>query len=38
MTTSYTDLIGHISAEMGQLRKEIPDTMRGFSTMAQAAT
>ena len=38
MTTSYTDLIAHISAEMGQLRKEIPDTMRGFSTMAQAAT
>jgi AhpD family alkylhydroperoxidase len=38
MTTSYVDLISHISAEMGQLRKEIPDTMRGFGAMAQAAT
>lgn len=38
MTTSYVDLISHISAEMGQLRQEIPDTLRGFGALAQAAT
>lgn len=38
MTTSYTDLIAHISGELGQLRKEIPDTLRGFSAMAQGAS
>ena len=38
MTASYVDLISHISAEMGQLRQEIPDTMRGFGALAQGAT
>ena len=38
MSTSYLQLTRDISAEMAKLRQEIPDTMRGFSTMAQAAT
>ena len=38
MTTSYVELTRDISAEMGKLRQEIPDAMRGFSALAQAAT
>ena len=38
MTSSYVDLTRDISAEMGKLRQEIPDVMRGFGALAQAAT
>ena len=37
MTQSYLDLTREISAGIQQLRAEIPDTLRGFSAMAQAA-
>ena len=37
-TTSYPDLTDGISKQIGQLRKGIPDTMKGFSAMAQGAT
>ena len=37
-TTSYPNLTAGISKQIGQLRKGIPDTMKGFSTMAQGAT
>lgn len=36
-TTSYPELTGAISRQMGHLRKEIPETMKGFSGMAQGA-
>ena len=36
-TTSYPDLTGAITKQVGQLRKDIPDTMKGFSTMASGA-
>ena len=38
MTTSYRELTRDISAELGHLRTEIPDTLRAFSALAQAAT
>ena len=38
MSTSYLQLTRDISAEMAKLRQEIPDTMRGFSAMAQGAS
>ena len=38
MTTSYVELTRDISAEMAKLRQEIPDAMRGFGALAQAAT
>ena len=38
MTTSYVELTRDISAEMAKLRQEIPETMRGFSALAQGAT
>lgn len=37
-TTSYPALTEAISAQVGQLRKGIPGTMKGFSAMAQGAT
>ena len=36
-TTSYPDLTAAISRQVGTLRKDIPDTMKGFSGMAQGA-
>ena len=37
MTTSYLALTQEVSAQVAQLRADIPETMRGFSAMAQAA-
>lgn len=36
--TSYHDITRTTSAQLASLRADIPDTMRGFSAMAQAAT
>ena len=36
--TPYTDLTRSISTDLGKLRGEIPDTLRGFSALAKAAT
>ena len=36
-TTSYPDLTNAISKQIGTLRKDIPETMKGFSGMAQSA-
>lgn len=36
-TPSYPDLTDAISRQVGQLRKDIPATMKGFSAMAQGA-
>ena len=38
MTKSYPDITKRISSNMKVLRKDIADTMHGFSAMAQAAT
>ena len=38
MQKDYADICKHISSNLGQLRKGIPETMRAFSAMAQAAT
>lgn len=38
MSKSYPDITKRISENMKALRKGIPGTMEGFSTMAQAAT
>jgi len=38
MTKSYPDITKRISSNMKVLRKDIADTMQGFSAMAQAAT
>lgn len=38
MSKSYPDITKRISAHMKALRKDIPDTMQGFSALAQAAT
>jgi AhpD family alkylhydroperoxidase len=35
---SYQDITRTTSAQLASLRADIPDTMRGFSAMAQAAT
>jgi AhpD family alkylhydroperoxidase len=37
MSTNFRALSGEISATLSQLRADIPDTMRGFSAMSQAA-
>lgn len=37
MTKNYRDIIQSISAGSRQLRKDIPETMQGFSALAQAA-
>ena len=36
-TTSYPELTNAISNQIGNLRKDIPETMKGFSGMAQGA-
>lgn len=36
-TTSYPELTNAISKQIGNLRKDIPETMKGFSGMAQGA-
>lgn len=36
-TTHYPDLTTAISRQVGSLRKDIPETMKGFSGMAQGA-
>lgn len=36
-TTSYPELTNAISKQIGALRKDIPETMKGFSGMAQGA-
>ncbi|QNP60169.1 carboxymuconolactone decarboxylase family protein [Paenacidovorax monticola] len=38
MTPSYRELTQQTSAQIARLRADIPDTLRGFSAMAQAAT
>ncbi len=38
MTKEYKNIIGDISTYTAELRKLIPDTMAGFTTMAKAAT
>lgn len=38
MTKDYTAITQRISSNMKVLRKDITDTMQGFSAMAQAAT
>jgi AhpD family alkylhydroperoxidase len=38
MSKSYPEITQRISANMKALRKDIPETMQGFSAMAQAAT
>ncbi len=38
MPKSYPEITARISANIKTLRKDIPDTMAGFSAMAQAAT
>jgi len=37
-TTSYPELTEAISSQIGNLRKDIPATMKGFSAMAQGAS
>jgi len=37
MTDSYTKYTQDLSASIGGLRKDIPDVMKGFSSMASAA-
>ena len=36
--TPYTDLTRSISADLGKLRGDMPDTLRGFSALAKGAT
>lgn len=38
MSDKYTQITTGISAQLAKMRKEIPDTMAGFSALAQAAT
>lgn len=38
MTKEYKDIISDISAYSAELRKLIPETMQGFSSMAKSAT
>jgi AhpD family alkylhydroperoxidase len=38
MSKNYPEITARISANIKTLRKDIPDTMAGFSAMAQAAT
>jgi len=37
MTTEYKDLTQDISANLAQLRKTLPDVMKGFGDMGKAA-
>lgn len=36
--SSYPDVVADISTQIAVLKKDIPDTMKGFSSMAQAAS
>jgi AhpD family alkylhydroperoxidase len=38
MEKNYPDITRRISGDLRKLRKDIPDTMQGFSALAQAAT
>lgn len=38
MTKNYPEMATDLSASIGRLRKGIPETMKGFSMMAAAAT
>jgi AhpD family alkylhydroperoxidase len=38
MDKNYPELTRQIAASLKKLRKDIPDTMQGFSALAQAAT
>ena len=38
MDKNYVDITRNISANLKKLRSDIPDTMKGFSALAQAAT
>ena len=38
MSKNYPEMATDVSASIGRLRKGIPDTMKGFSAMAAAAT
>ena len=38
MSTSYRDLTRDISAELGKLRTEIPDTLQAFHALGKAAS
>ena len=38
MTKIYKEITGDISASLAKLRKEIPDVMNAFSSLAQSAT
>ncbi len=38
MTKSYPEITRRISASLKDLRKDIPETMQGFSALAQAAS
>ncbi|MGA7805901.1 carboxymuconolactone decarboxylase family protein [Bradyrhizobium sp.] len=38
MDKNFPELTKHLSANLKKLRKDIPETMQGFSALAQAAT
>jgi len=38
MAKDYADITTRISGDLKKLRKDIPETMQGFSALAQAAT
>jgi AhpD family alkylhydroperoxidase len=38
MATNFRDLTRSVSASLAQLRKDQPETMKGFSALAQAAS
>ncbi|PMU30646.1 alkylhydroperoxidase, partial [Pseudomonas sp. FW305-47B] len=38
MDKDYVDITRNISANLMKLRNDIPDTMKGFTALAQAAT
>ncbi|MHC2577349.1 AhpD family alkylhydroperoxidase [Bradyrhizobium diazoefficiens] len=38
MDKNYVDITQNISANLRKLRSDIPDTMKGFAALAQAAT
>ena len=38
MSKNYPEITRDVSATLAKLRADIPDTTRGFSTLAQAAT
>jgi AhpD family alkylhydroperoxidase len=37
MTKSYRDITARVSASLAKLRADVPDTMKGFAALAQAA-